>query len=231
MKKRFISILTVFTLVLVICVGCTSETGTNITMPFSSEEYVDGEWTSEDLKEHFQDLGFSQIETFGNTTIIIGVYIENDDAEYDSFEKGENIDCSRKICIYTESRPLNVDNSPELAEIINNGIESPENNQAWQEFLEIHNEEQFEFDGTITDWYDEVFWCGVSFTIAIEDSEYMSFSKNSVDLIDLDMTDDYNYNKYHAGLISEGMRVHVITDIVQSENGWQLEIDSMQVIE
>ena len=230
MKNIIISLLLPISLLLIVLSGCESPTST-ISIPYSSEEYVNGEWEFDDLVKHFEELGFT-VEVLGDTTIIEGVYIQNDDLLYESFEKGAEIDASRKIGIYTEISPtLSVDNCSELAEFVEIGIESAENKEKWESFLESHCGQQFEFDGTITDWYDDYFWVAVDFTISIEDSEKFHFSKSNVDLMDLGMTGEYHYNKYHSGLISEGMRVHVLTDISQTENGWELELDYMQIIE
>lgn len=233
MKNKQAVFLIILLLLLNLCSGCASASIPGITMPYSSEEYVNGEWTIEDLRKHFRDLGFKEIEVNGNTTKVIGVYAENDDSLYDSFEKGMEIDSSRKIGIYTEfnfetTSTLSIANCPEFAELVESGIDSSED---WIAFLESHSGELLEFDGTITHWYDDMFWIGVSFTIAIEDSSHLSFSKDTIDLIELGLTGEYHYDKYHVGLINEGMRVHVITEIKQTEDGWQLELDSMQIIE
>lgn len=230
MKGKMVVLLVVVSIIMTVCVGCSS----NVTMPHSSKEYANGDWSIEELEKHFKDLGFSEIEVSGNTTEVIQVLTENYDSEFESFEKGAEIDTSRKIRIVTafeEVPPLTVENCPEFAEFVEEGIESSENEDAWTTFLESHNGETLEFDGTITDWYDEMFWVSISFSIAIEDSEYMSFSKSGISLNDLNMTGDYHYNKYHAGLITEGMKVHVISKISQTEGRWCLELESMQVIE
>ena len=148
--------------------------------------------------------------------------------------KGEEIDSSRRISIevsFESVLPLTIENCSEFAEFVESGIDSSESRTAWTSFLETHEGELLEFDGTITDWYDDFFWSSISFSISIEDSEQMSFSKSTIDLIELGMTGEYHYNNYHAGLITEGMRVHVITKIKKAEDGWGLEIVSMQIIE
>ncbi len=229
MKHKRILFLVVLTMLLVMCTSCTS--ANTITMPYSSEEYVNGEWTVDNLVKHFEDLGFTEVEVYGNLTEITYVLAENEDSLLDSFEKGEEIDSSRKIWIETGFEtvsPLTVANCSEFAEFVENGIESP---TAWTSFLEAHDGELLEFDGTITDWYDDLFWTSISFSISIEDSEQMSFSKSTIELIELGMTGKYHYNNYYAGLITEGMRVHVITEIAKTEDGWGLELVSIQVIE
>lgn len=227
----------------ILLVGCSSEDDVEvpkIAMPYGSREYISGEWTNEewsveDLVKQFEGLGFTEIEIIGNTTKVISVTVEGEDGLFDSFYKGEEVEISRKIHIFTAfeaTPPLTVSNCPEFAEFVENGIESSKNSQAWVAFLKSHSGELLVFDGTITDWYDEAFWIGVSFTIAIEDSPNMSFSKDTMSLSELGMTGEYDYNNYYAGLIKEGVRVHVVTEITKTDDGWwDLELDSIQVIE
>ena len=122
-------------------------------------------------------------------------------------------------------------NNTEFAMFVENGVDSLENWEDWMLFLEAHEGEFLEFDGTITDWYDDLFWISISFSIAMEDSEFMSFSKSTVEFSDLELVGDYSFESYHVGLITEGMRVHVVTEITQTEDGWELELCSMQILE
>ncbi len=229
MRNKMIVFLIILPALLIMCVGCSSA----ITMPYSNEEYENGEWSIEELVNHFEELGFTEVEVVGYTNEIIDVYAEDDDSLFGAFEKGAEISASRKIRIFTgfEGATLTVDNCPELAEFIESGIDSTEKEAEWQSFLEAYNERTIEFDGTLTDWYDDFFWLSVSFTIAVEDSEQMSFSQSSIDFGDLNLNSEYDINKYHVGLITEGMRVRVSTTISQSENGWYLKFDSMKIIE
>ena len=227
MKTKLLAITLSFVSIVLMLAGCT----TNIVMPHSSEEYVSGDWNLKDLQIHFEDLGFSEVEICGNTTTIVGVYAENDEGLYDSFDKGQEISPYRKIGIYTEfesTEPISVDTSAEFASFIEKGNDDA---AAWNSFLKKHVGEPIVFDGTITNWYDKFFWVGVDFTIAVEDSDSFTFSKSNVELIDLGMTGDYHYNKYSAGLIAEGMRVHVITEITEKDGAYAWELDSMSVIE
>lgn len=227
MKKKILIALLLLTAIIILFVSCTA----NIVIPHSSEDYVNGEWTVRELKEHFEELGFSKVEICGNTTAIIGVYAENDESLYESFEKGQEISPSRKIGIYTEFKskePISVSNSTEFASFVEIGNEDT---VAWLEFLEAHAGESIVFDGTITNWYDEFFWVGIDFNIAVENSKKLTFSKNNVNLIDLGMTGDFHYNKYHTGLITEGMRVHVVTRITEKDSTYTWELDSISVIE
>lgn len=221
-------------------VGCDTAA---VSMPYGSEEYENGDWTVEELINHFEELGFSDInvtnelEIFGNDEIgIYNVLIEDTSSdslftEYRTIEKGEEVGNWLKVKIetYTSVPLLTKDNSAEFAELIK--MDAPILNETLMSFMDSHNGEYLEFDGTITDWYDDVFWVGVSFTITVENSECLEFSWSTMDLSDLDLGGEYEYSKYKAGAISERMQVHMITKIVTSENEWHLEIESMQIVE
>lgn len=230
-NKNVAQVLIVVLSIMFVFVGCSS--GAVVAMPYSSKEYVDLGWSIETMKKHFKDLGIENIEVWGNTTSITNVYIENDDGKMESFDKGDEIVVTRVLVISTDyefKSSLTVSNNEDVARFVKNGIDSKNDSDAWMDFLKNHSGEYFEFDGTIIEWYDKQFWNSISFSVAIEDSEYMTFSKDTVELDDLGMTGDYHYNKYYSGLIRQGMRVHVVTKIV-NKDGWGLELCSMEVIE
>lgn len=104
---------------------------TDIAMPYSSDEYRNGEWTADSLTEHFKELGFqnvkasSQASYFGDySNEIISVEIETDTdsifTEYICFEKGDVFSSSDEIYInyYYTPEALTIDNCPELAEFL-----------------------------------------------------------------------------------------------------------------
>lgn len=215
-----------------------------ITMPYDSSEYKNGEWTVESLVEHFETLGFTDIDvtnvidSFGEAKVeIYNVNIEDSSSdswftEYKAFKKGEEFGSWLKIKIetHTFTPTLTVDNCAELAELVHTKGSFVELEDKIA-FMESHKNEYIEFEGTITDWYDELHWVGVSFTVSVEDSEYLSFSWETTSLIDLKMEGDYHYSNYKTGLISEGMKVHMIAQIVFADDEWQLEINIMNIIE
>jgi len=96
MKNKLIIPLIVLILIIV-CAGCT----TKIVMPYSSEDYINGEWAIEELVSHFEELGFTNVEISGDAEKISGIYIENDESLFESFKKGDEYSSSRKIEIYT----------------------------------------------------------------------------------------------------------------------------------
>lgn len=212
-----------------------------------------------DVYETFVERGFTNIKIEQIADLIAGSSMEN--GEVEKVSVGGNVDydvdkwvpADTEVIIYYHtfsddedaassknasdnenndlSTALTIDNCPEFEKIVRKGIETTEDKDAWISFLKSNNGRIVEFAGTITDWYDDIWWVSISFDIAIEDSEYMSFSKSGVDLIELGMTGEYHYNNYHFGLIQEGMRVHVVAEIAETEDGWGLELDSMQIIE
>ncbi len=224
--------------------ACSFDAPANIVMPYSCDEYENGEWTVDELVEHFEKLGFTNIkvanvmESFGEAEVAIwNLTIEDTSSdswftEYRTFDKGEEFDSWLEIKIETHTfiPTLTVDNCTDLAELVQTKG-SLVNLEDKKSFMESHKNEYIEFEGTITDWYDELHWVGVSFTVSVEDSEYLSFSWETTSLSDLKMEGDYHYSNYKTGLISEGMRVHMIARIVFADNEWQLEINTMNIIE
>ncbi len=237
MKSRLISYLFSFFSILIICTGCDTA---GISMPYDSAEYENGNWTVDSVVSHFEELGFSDIEvinvleSFGKEKIgIYNITIEDPSSNslftvYRSFNKGEELDAWLDIRIetYTVIPTLTTDNCSDFAELTQTGDLSA---QQVASFMYSHNGEHLEFDGTITDWYDEAFWEGVSFTIAVENSNQMSLSWSTIDYKNLGLAGDYDFANYSTGLISEGMPVHIIAKIVSSENKWSLDIESMQI--
>lgn len=215
-----------------------------VSMPYSTQEYREMGWSVEELVNHFEELGFSEIkldliETFDETRA--GNYLVNIEdtsanswfTEYRKFEKGEVIRPSLKICIsgYKVVPTLTVDNCDDFANLVNMDSDSSERSELIASFMQAHNGEYIEFDGLIIEWYDEWFWNSVSLTIAVEGSEQTNFSWDTISLSDLGMTGNYHYNEYRVGLISEGMKTHVIAKIDWADNTWSLKIDSIEIIE
>lgn len=223
-----------------LCTGCT----TSVSMPYSSDDYKELDWSVEELIDHFKDLGFSNIktdirETFDESQArICRVAMEDTAAdswftEYKDFEKDDEFGTHLEVYIsaYTLIPTLTVDNCAEFAELVNMDRNLPEKADRLSAFMEAHNGEYIEFDGLLTEWNDKWWYVGIDFTIAVEESSEMSFSWNNVATIDLGMTGDYHYEKYKTGLITSGMRVHMLAKIKNTRDGWDLEIDSMQIIE
>ena len=104
MKTRIIALIMILSILLMLCTGC----ALTATMPYSSDEYESGEWTADELVEHFKGLGFSDIKVEDYTTYDISgekiqVVVSEDSTSwfpsYRDFEKGETIDTMRTIII------------------------------------------------------------------------------------------------------------------------------------
>ena len=240
MKIQRVVLVLVLSVLLLLCSGC------NVTakMPYSSNEYENGEWSVEELVEHFEELGFTDIDvevytTFDEGKAKIQVVVADDSSSWSpsfrDFEKGETVATLRNIIIReTKLIPiLTVDNCPEFAEFVKNGKDSTANSVTWTEFLEKHNGEALEFDATITSWDDEFLYIsGVKCTVAVEHSKHMSFFWDVDNLDDLGLSGEYSHNEYSVGEIKDGMQIHILAIINYSKNdGLNLEIESMQVIE
>ena len=123
-----------------------------------------------------------------------------------------------------------MDNCSDFADFAKMENSSSQKSELVNSFMNSHNGEYIEFTGTITDWYDQMHWVGVSFTVSVDGSNQTNFSWDTTDLIDLKLEGDYHYSKYTTGLITEGMKVHIIAKIVSIENEWNLEISEMEII-
>jgi hypothetical protein len=125
---------------------------------------------------------------------------------------------------------LTVDNCADFADIIAMDSESPDKPERIATFMKEHDGEYLEFDGTITYWSDWAYWSSVSLSVAVEDSEQMSFSWSTVNFSDLCL-EGYDFDTYREGSIYEGMNVHIITKIEYTDDGWTLTNNSVQIIE
>ena len=240
MKSRIIGVILVLSILLLCCTGCSDVV---VSMPYSTAEYIEMNWPVEELVAHFKELGFSRIkldnyETFDeNEARITCVNIEDffSDSlftDYKKFEKGEDYSTLLEIHIsaYSLVPTLTVDNCSDFAEIVTMDSDSPEKAERIAAFMKEHNGEYLEFDGTITYWYDGLFWISVSMSVAVEDSDEMNFSWSTRHFSDLCL-EGYDINMYHEGLITEGMKVHIITKIEYTDEGWTLKNNSVQIIE
>ena len=235
MRNRVTFLLIIFCIILC-CAGCAS----TIVMPYSSEEYENSGWTLKELTTHFEELGFTDVTVRKDTTrneAYAGIYsveIEEDTdslfAEYGDFEKGDDFLSTRELYIvYNDFIPTwAIDNCPELVELSQFEHGSDEWEKKQKAFMQSHSGEYIEFDGVITDWYDDYWYAGgVSFTISVEGYEQLKFSWDNIELSSLRLTEDYHYSNYKTGLICEGDRVHILAKINYSaQEGATVEIES-----
>lgn len=228
----------------ILCTSCTTE----VAMPYSSEEYLEMNWPVDELISHFEELGFSDFETYITETFdedearIRRVAIEDTssssadgDLEHKEFEKNEKFGTYLEVLIsgYRLIPTLTVDNCDELAELVQMDGESLEKGEKITAFMRKHGGEYLEFEGTITYWNDELFFAsGVYLTVAVEDSPHTNFSWNSIGISELEIVGDPDYeNGYISGMIEEGDKVHMYTKINNNAEGWKLEIISTEIIE
>lgn len=235
MKKNIIFVLVVC---LTLLCGCSVDV---ITMPYGSEEYEDGDWTPDTLAEHFEELGFSNLEIvyldymFGTEdSAIYSVLIEDTSSkslftEYKAFDKGDEYGTWLKIRIEAPTPTLTIENCDLLEDLVKMNEPSSENEHI-QTFMEAHDGEYIEFDGTIINWYDEYFWVGVDLSVSVEDSEGLIFSWDTIDLIELKLEDEYHHTEYSRGKITDGMRVHMVVQ-VESSDKLQYTIKQMEIID
>ena len=227
-----------FLIVIVLLITCTS-CDIAATMPHGSEEYESGNWSVNELVEHFEELGFTDIKveektTFEEEDVKLQVLIAEDSTSwspsYRSIEGGETIDLLRTIIIReTKLIPvLNATNCPEFAEFIENGKESSNNTQSWTTFLKENTGKALAFDGTISDWHDSFWWItGIDFTITIENSKHLNLSWNVDSLDGFGLPEEYDHENYYSGLITVGTQVHILA-MIKGES--ILEIESMEII-
>lgn len=223
--------------------GCTSLT---VTMPYGSDEYVSGNWTVDEIVTHFEDLGFTDIETSIFSTYdkdqarICRVAIDDDisswSPEYVDFKKGDEISTMHKILISAMVfvPTLTIEDCAEFAEIAQMGQDSPERQEALNSFMREHDGEFIELVGTISSWDDEYWYsAGGSFSVLVDGSNHLLFSWRYEYMHNLKLTGEYHYTKYTTGLITAGMRTHIIAkiDYSTSKDNWHLEIDKMEIID
>lgn len=148
----------VFSTALFLClIGCSFNAPYDIIMPYSIEEYENGDWTGEKLVEHFETLGFHHIkvttvpEYFGNyEQEIINVYFEIDSetSVYD-FNKGDVLNSMDKVYIryYYTPDALTIDECPDLAEILLGSDDSEL--MDYMAFAKKYDGEYIRFDGYV----------------------------------------------------------------------------------
>ena len=137
--------------------ACFSE---DITMPYSSREYEDGDWTLESLVKHLEGLGFTDIDTCDETVYFgefkddvyrVEIEAETDSwyTEYKDFEAGDVFSSSTKIRIFYRSTQeyLTVENCPELAEILLGSVNG--DIYAAQEFAKEYDGEWIKFEAYV----------------------------------------------------------------------------------
>lgn len=162
--KKYCVFYLVIVLLLSLLAGCEMTEGisTEVILPYGSEEYESGNWSVEELVQHFEELGFYHVKTDISKTFNedeVGVYevrVEIDpDAlltQYKKFQKDEQVRkrCEIRIKANTLIPVLTIENCPDFAEVVKAGPD--EAYEALKEFLRQHENEFIEFDGTVKMW-------------------------------------------------------------------------------
>ena len=225
-------------LLVIICLfACAACGGNDATMPYGSDEYENGEWSVEELVSHLEELGFDDIDVEESESrhvseISLEVRVEDTESdswftEYKDFEKGEPARTWRKVRIsVTAPIPvLTTENCPDLVDFLRKRYGSSEDIEVWQSFMEEHSGEYIEFDGTITDWYDELWFAsGITFTVSFEDNDDITFSWSGM------TTSEFGFaNDYSTGCVQEGIPAHVVIRIGYAEEDYWYGLESIQL--
>lgn len=208
----------------------------DVLVPYSSDEYGNGDWTADELVQHFEELGFYDIKIeetasrhVDKETVDVKVEEYGDGlfSYYRGFEKNEVISKGRIIkLIVTKPIPvMTVENCPELVGMLQMRNGSEGDIAVWNSFLADHVGEFIEFDGTVTSWYDEMWWVSISFTVCFEEYEDITFSFKVDSTKEIGFADNYFY-----GCVEKGAAAHLVLEIVKDSDGYyKFEIDSIQL--
>lgn len=235
-KKKSIIILIATIVIIGNCVGCSSSE--EPPMPYSSSDYENGEWTLEEVISNLEELGFENIEIeeyesqyVSEESFDVKVEDFSSDSwltEYKDFEQGEPLYSWRdvKIEVTIPIPVLTVENTPELADNLAKRFGTDKDVDAWKSFMKEHNGEYIEFNGIITDWYDELWYAsGISFEVSFENYEDITFSWSSISTNELGFNNDYS-----TGCVTEGTSAYITAKIVYTSDECCYELDSIKLI-
>ena len=147
--KKWIVILTSF-LCAMVFLGCETEEVTEIVIPYHDWQYEQG-WILEDLVEHMEGLGFTNIETKSYTPThdyeygVWAIDIDGGFSDDIGFDAGDVFKSTSKVTIryYDIGGTLTIDNCPELADLI-----SGKETNYWP-FVRKYSGKYIELDGFI----------------------------------------------------------------------------------
>ena len=203
MKVKYLSLLLCLLLIVIGFVGCdTLEDGpSEAIMPYGSDEYENGDWTVEELVEHFESLGFSDINTSVSETLYpeqagieeVKIEIYPSDfwfTEYRNITKGDTYETHREIYIKATSyvSTITINNDVEFADIVNENEENAYD--SFQKYLSKHDGEYIEFDATVVkNWKPTSSSKGLYVHFAVEHGNVILY-KNGISSSDLGLEGD-----------------------------------------
>ena len=234
-RRKYIGLVASLIVIMLTCIGCS---GKDAVMPYGSSDYENGEWTVDALVTHLEELGFDNIDIEEDKSryvreVSLNVRVEDTESdswftEYTDFIKGEPVKSWRDVKIeVTHPIPvMTIENTPELVDILPLRSGTEEDFEEWKSFMEEHNGEYIEFNGTVLDVYDE-FWyiSGISLDISFEGYENIDFGWSGIEPNDIGYDNDYS-----LGCLPKGTPAYCVVKIVYSEAEGFYELDSLDII-
>ncbi len=208
--------------------GCSAE-GTDITMPYSSDQYATDGWTKDDLVAHFKELGFTNIET---RKVDIDSYEPDEISMVDvdafmsekltGFNKGESFSPSEKIEItyFDFNDILTVENCEDLAKVV--GGEEID----YELFARKYDKKLVKFDAHIvylSYYMNSATSCVLDVCGGDNNSDTKGVVEFNIDFDTVDMADKF-YDGFKQGGYSEGCNVTVVGKIDHSQSEYLKKI-------
>lgn len=202
--------------------GCDT-THTEIVMPHDSSYYDEYDGTLDELVKHFEDLGFTDIETTASSysgyarNIIDFVSAKG---YWTGFKEGDTLYSYDTIEIhyYDQCNNLTVDNCPDLASFLAGEMD-------YMAFAEKYDGKYIEFDGCIT--YYSAFMDNTSFVIKATGGDYEDNSKPNRPTINVDGNNllnpspDTSVNRN----IGEAKNVKIIGEVSRHQSEYYNHLD------
>lgn len=158
-----------------------------ITMPQGAADYIGSDWTIESLIEHFEKMGFTNIDAIpcepnddNYESNIFELYIETGWFSTDPWKAGDEFKSDAEISIYYNESPLlTVENCPDLVTVLTS------QDMSYTDFAEKYNGRYVKFDGYVT--YHITYNAGIDHIIMVTGGDYDGS-------MELGISDDGYYN-------------------------------------
>lgn len=143
-----------------------------ITMPQGAADYIGSDWTIESLIEHFEKIGFTNIDAIpcepnddNYESNIFELYIETGWFNADPWEAGDEFKSNAEISIYyNEFPPLTVENCPDLVTALTS------QDMSYTAFAEKYDGRYVKFNGYVT--YHITYNAGIDHIIMVTGGDY-----------------------------------------------------------